>query len=1081
MSNYNFASIEAGARIVDFSSVVDNCDPSNVLDASNDMIWLSEKGLPQWLCISLEDIHVREDAIIRTVGWRCWHPYKTNPRVVKLHVSPDGSKFKEWDTFTAQNPRGLTQLFCCAPISLVLFQYIAFEILDTFGGDQTYINSLYLFSDEIAQSPLVSLGEVRSTPSSSVQGDVDLDTDDDKPKHVSRTASYGKSGISKDFIVNVGQQHRDDLSANGSVDTGALLSQLGLALGLDIALSDSDSEYEMQSQRSEETECKDGQADCAVAVPSGRDVLEDASDISSYQNAASVPTDSQSQVASYGRYPVDAAAIEKCLSLSHNEIRKSTESESSSQTSMQLLPSDPNPAGQKIESLRNSFSGVHDDASTSSRVSRVSSRLRRLEDQIGTLVDAFQSFQRSSDHSQRTNLQNTQKRYRGSVNNMQHHSQNESFGTISDEGSTYESSSDSDIATSASFQAEAKSRNDESDSIGNSLSNGQKEFTRRRENKEDKEEESESLVNSLEDSQQKDSNQYQYLLNVIGRIDALGSTSLCTELYEDSAIGSSLKIHTNYAKSKNGNENEDAQSHKATAKTHRDHRYHMSPATGAKEVVQNAESFEISYPSGTYSNDNSEVISAHVSDSLSIYENNDPIEFNEGHIGAKLVEIEEGSEFTSIGQASELADNKISLKEGHESFETYESRAAVTATTNAIAALDVAEKRFKETDGVSALNNHENVGTSSPKHSNSKDNDKNELFHRVENIEGLLHAVMLKLEENARNLVSATSTVSPSASSLKPLQSKSASAVAEITDSSTSAMPAPIMNDFDTRLHKDQAVDTSSLVWNDIHVMQTENKGSTAVRGHYEQLQSLHKPGLVSKPKQADSPPLNRNDRYVAPATATQMHLANTHLQSASRRQIGRKPMHNFERTNEQCRDGRRSVDHVGSYNDASSFDTDESESIVFDMKDDRFARIQRYASKAPVYHDSIELRDSHFEGRARMRHVDVGEIHLKEPKQSARRIMLAEAIPDRGAERASYVTYQRPRNSSTNHSTEHAGIGSLSNSTSTMSLGTDVEIADIVRRLHAKVLKRTLKEAELRAIRDGSTLQLHLRSKSHI
>ena len=82
-----------------------------------------------------------EPVIVRSVGWHCWHQYTTNPRVVTVHVSTDGKKFRLWDTFTASARKG-SQLFCCAPLNSSIYPYVALEITDTFGGGQTYMNEV---------------------------------------------------------------------------------------------------------------------------------------------------------------------------------------------------------------------------------------------------------------------------------------------------------------------------------------------------------------------------------------------------------------------------------------------------------------------------------------------------------------------------------------------------------------------------------------------------------------------------------------------------------------------------------------------------------------------------------------------------------------------------------------------------------------------------------------------------------------------------------------------------------------------------------------------------------------------------
>ena len=68
-------------------------------------------------------------------------------------VSPDGSKFKLWDNVTASDMTKGDQLFCCAPISSNIYPYIAFEVTKSFGGLQTYINRILIYSDEVFHSP----------------------------------------------------------------------------------------------------------------------------------------------------------------------------------------------------------------------------------------------------------------------------------------------------------------------------------------------------------------------------------------------------------------------------------------------------------------------------------------------------------------------------------------------------------------------------------------------------------------------------------------------------------------------------------------------------------------------------------------------------------------------------------------------------------------------------------------------------------------------------------------------------------------------------------------------------------------
>jgi len=152
--SFNWASTEAGAKIVDFSSEVVGCEAANVQSADHSSIWMSRNdSLPQWLCLSLADVFTTEDLVLRTLGWHCWHPdTANNPKTVNIHVSCDGQKFRVWDTLHAPMLLG-TQLFTTAAINTAIYKYIAFEILETHGGSQTYMNRIFLYTDEVPPSP----------------------------------------------------------------------------------------------------------------------------------------------------------------------------------------------------------------------------------------------------------------------------------------------------------------------------------------------------------------------------------------------------------------------------------------------------------------------------------------------------------------------------------------------------------------------------------------------------------------------------------------------------------------------------------------------------------------------------------------------------------------------------------------------------------------------------------------------------------------------------------------------------------------------------------------------------------------
>lgn len=109
--------------------------------------------------------------------------YSTNPMHVTIHVSPDGSKFKLWDSFCATSQAEGDQMFCCAPISSAIYPYVAFEVTKTFGGMQTYMNRIFMYSEEISNpSP---------QPPFQKQAIVNMDASADSFPYMLESLNYG--------------------------------------------------------------------------------------------------------------------------------------------------------------------------------------------------------------------------------------------------------------------------------------------------------------------------------------------------------------------------------------------------------------------------------------------------------------------------------------------------------------------------------------------------------------------------------------------------------------------------------------------------------------------------------------------------------------------------------------------------------------------------------------------------------------------------------------------------------------------------------------------------------------------------
>ena len=82
----NWASKDCGAKVIDFSSEVEGCEACNVIDPLLSNIWLTDEKPTQWLCLSLNGNYEGQKTTIRALGWHCWHPYSTNPKIVRINI-----------------------------------------------------------------------------------------------------------------------------------------------------------------------------------------------------------------------------------------------------------------------------------------------------------------------------------------------------------------------------------------------------------------------------------------------------------------------------------------------------------------------------------------------------------------------------------------------------------------------------------------------------------------------------------------------------------------------------------------------------------------------------------------------------------------------------------------------------------------------------------------------------------------------------------------------------------------------------------------------------------------------------------
>ncbi|EGR27005.1 hypothetical protein IMG5_203170 [Ichthyophthirius multifiliis] len=139
--NLNFCTEQNGVQILNCTSFSQQCIPQNLLNQHKNSIWLSEEGLPQSFILDLKNIQQRP-RFFKSIGFYCWHDYSTNPAVIEISVSLEGTKFITWVIIRAELKAGI-QLFSIDPLGK-RYNYIKFTVKETFGGTSAQCNGRYI-------------------------------------------------------------------------------------------------------------------------------------------------------------------------------------------------------------------------------------------------------------------------------------------------------------------------------------------------------------------------------------------------------------------------------------------------------------------------------------------------------------------------------------------------------------------------------------------------------------------------------------------------------------------------------------------------------------------------------------------------------------------------------------------------------------------------------------------------------------------------------------------------------------------------------------------------------------------------
>ena len=184
----NYANIAYGVKVAECSSFLAGCEPENVLLEDDQKLWLSHEGLPQHITLDVRDVSaINVNAKFVSFGWYCWHSYSTNPKTMEVSVSVDNENFDIVQRVQGSANNGLCSFILESPLFLRDISYIKIAVQEVFGGEQVYINRLYLFDEgEIRESKQIK----RTTQiSDSISSSISALSDE-------RDTLFGKSELS---------------------------------------------------------------------------------------------------------------------------------------------------------------------------------------------------------------------------------------------------------------------------------------------------------------------------------------------------------------------------------------------------------------------------------------------------------------------------------------------------------------------------------------------------------------------------------------------------------------------------------------------------------------------------------------------------------------------------------------------------------------------------------------------------------------------------------------------------------------------------------------------------------------------
>jgi len=149
---YNYISEKNNVSISFCTSQSKGCPSKNILSDNQKSIWLSEKNVPQTIIINLSRMIKSPNNYFKYFGIYCWHAYTTNPKTIQISFSENNNKYfliGEFELNMSPSPQFFQIDNITIKKNIKKIKFLKLIIKETFGGNRTYINQIFLYDDTI--------------------------------------------------------------------------------------------------------------------------------------------------------------------------------------------------------------------------------------------------------------------------------------------------------------------------------------------------------------------------------------------------------------------------------------------------------------------------------------------------------------------------------------------------------------------------------------------------------------------------------------------------------------------------------------------------------------------------------------------------------------------------------------------------------------------------------------------------------------------------------------------------------------------------------------------------------------------